>query len=107
LPDQNHLVPNFRPAELAAVALGGASQTLAASAIAAADAKFGATTAIHPNATPVITPGLVLPASRAAQLSMKLHAAPGVDAAIPVAVIGRLAGDMTRASFGILNRQSS
>ena len=52
-------------------------------------------------------PGLVLPASRAAQLSMKLHAAPGVDAAIPVAVIGRLAGDMTRASFGILNRQSS
>jgi hypothetical protein len=90
-----------------AAALGRASQTLAAAAIAAADAKFGATTAIHPNAAPVITPGLVFPARRAAQLSMKLHAAPGVDATKLVAVIDRLAGDMTRASFGILNRQSS
>jgi hypothetical protein len=91
---------------VAAAALGGASQTLAAATVATADAEFGATTAIHPNAAPVITPGLVLPARRIAQLPLELHSAPGIDAAILLTIMGRLAGDMARTSFGILSRQS-
>jgi hypothetical protein len=92
---------------VATAALGGASQTLATATVTATDAEFGATTAIHPNTVPVITPGLIFPARRVAQLPLELHTAPSIDAAVLVAVMGGLADDMTRASFGILNRQSS
>jgi len=106
LPNQDHFIANIRPAQLATAALGGASQPLPTSAIATADAKFSAATAIHPDAAPVITPGLVFPASCIAQLPLELYSTPGVDAAILVAVMGRLAGDMTRASFSVLHRES-
>jgi len=92
---------------MTATALGGASQPLAAATVAATDAEFGAATAIHPNPVPIVTPGLVFSARRVAQLPLELYAAPGVDATKLVAVMDRLAGDMTRASFGILGRHSS
>jgi hypothetical protein len=92
---------------MTATALGGASQPLAAATVAATDAEFGAATAIHPNPVSVVTPGLVLPAWRVAQLPLEPHAAPSVDAAMLTTVMGRLADDLTRARFGIPNRQSS
>jgi len=88
------------------VAVGGAGQPLTPPTVVAADAKFSAATAIHPDAVAVITPGLVFPASRIAQLPLELHSAPGVDATKLLAIMRRLTGDMARAGFGILNRQS-
>jgi hypothetical protein len=92
---------------VATAALGGTSQTLVAATVAVTDAEFSATTAIHPNPISVVTPGLVLPAWRVAQLPLEPHAAPSVDAAMLTTVMGRLADDLTRARFGVPNRQSS